>query len=85
LNIVKQKYKKSWLWNDVPSNILDKRFYKNYTLCDDIGCDLLAKNIDNTFDYIQCKNYSTLGIDNTISHHNSIISAILLPNRLCSC
>ena len=35
--------------------------------CDDIGCDILSKKQDNTYEYIQCKNYSTLGIDNTIT------------------
>ena len=35
--------------------------------CEDIGCDILAKNYDNTYDYIQCKNYSTTGTDNVIN------------------
>ncbi len=52
---------------DVPSNILDKRFYKNYKICDDIGCDIIGINNDDTIDYIQCKNYSTTGNDNIIN------------------
>ena len=67
LNIIESKYKKCWLWNDVPYNILNERFYKNNIICDDIGCDIIGINFDDTIDYIQCKNYSTTGIDNTIN------------------
>ena len=67
LNIIKSKYKNCWLWNDIPYNILNKRFYKNNLICDDIGCDIIGINFDDTIDYIQCKNYSTTGIDNTIN------------------
>jgi superfamily II DNA or RNA helicase len=67
LNIIKDKYKNCYLWKDIPSNILDNRFYKNEIICDDIGCDIIGIKNDDTIDYIQCKNYSTTGIDNNIS------------------
>jgi predicted helicase len=67
LNIIKSKYKNCWLWNDIPYNILNERFYKNNNICDDIGCDIIGINYDDTIDYIQCKNYSTIGTDNTIN------------------
>lgn len=67
LNIIKDKYKNCYLWNDIPCNILDNRFYKNNKICDDIGCDIVAVKNDGTFDFIQCKNYSTTGNDNTIN------------------
>jgi len=68
-DIIKAKYINCWLWNDIPAEILlELEFIKDIKKkCDDIGCDILAKNKDNTYEYIQCKNYSTLGIDNTIS------------------
>ena len=68
-DIIKEKYQYCWLWKDIPNDILlELEFIKDIkNKCDDIGCDILAKNYDNTYHYIQCKNYSTLGIDNTIS------------------
>jgi superfamily II DNA or RNA helicase len=66
-DIIKTKYINCWLWEDIPTNILENRFYKNETICDDIGCDIIGINDDNTIDYIQCKNYSTTGLDNTIN------------------
>jgi len=88
LNIIKDKYKKSYLWKDIPYNILESRYYNNNIICDDIGCDIIGINHDNTIDYIQCKNYSTTGDDNTINisdlagfynfvAENSIINAIV--------
>jgi superfamily II DNA or RNA helicase len=68
-NIIKEKYKNIWLWSEIPKNILlDFEFIKNIDdTCDDIGCDIVAQHHDNTFIFIQCKNYSTTSIDNTIS------------------
>ena len=68
-DIIKDKYANCWLWKDIPNEILlELEFIKDIkNKCDDIGCDILAKNKDNIYEYIQCKNYSTLGIDNTIS------------------
>ena len=67
--IIQDKYKNVWLWKDIPRQILlELNFIPSIdSLCDDIGCDILANNFDGTYDYIQCKNYSTLGIHNTIS------------------
>jgi superfamily II DNA or RNA helicase len=67
LNIIKDKYKFCYLWQDIPCNILDTRFYKDTKICDDIGCDIIGINHDDSIDYIQCKNYSTTGEDNVIS------------------
>ncbi len=67
LEIIKNKYKNCYLWNDIPTNILDIRFYKNNIICDDIGCDIIGINYDDSIDYIQCKNYSTTGNDNIIT------------------
>jgi len=64
---IKDKYKFCYLWKDIPIDILEHRFYKNNKICDDIGCDIIGIKQDNSIDYIQCKNYSTTGIDNTIN------------------
>jgi superfamily II DNA or RNA helicase len=63
------KYTNIWLWNEIPSNILHELgiINTNETYCDDIGCDILAQSSDNTYYFIQCKNYSTIGIDNVIT------------------
>ena len=68
-DFIKTKYQECWIWKDIPKPILlELGFITSLAdSCDDIGCDILAKKSDNTYDYIQCKNYSTLGIDNTIS------------------
>jgi len=66
-NIIKDKYKKCYLWDNIPSSILETRFYKDTKICDDIGCDIIGINHDDSIDYIQCKNYSTTGQDNVIN------------------
>ncbi len=55
---IKNNYKNCYLWNDIPINTLSDKFYKNGKICDDIGCDIIGINHDNTIDYIQCKNYN---------------------------
>jgi hypothetical protein len=67
LNIIKDKYKICYLWKNIPKNLLPSNFYKNDKICDDIGCDIIGIKEDNNIDYIQCKNYSTTNIDNTIN------------------
>ena len=68
-DIIKEKYSECWLWKDIPSKILlELEFIKDIkNKCDDIGCDILCKKDTGEYEYIQCKNYSTLGIDNTIT------------------
>ena len=68
-DIIKQKYINCWVWNKIPSEVLLKIGFINDITekCDDIGCDILGENKDGTYDYIQCKNYTTLGIENTIN------------------
>jgi superfamily II DNA or RNA helicase/phage anti-repressor protein len=68
-DIIKEKYNNSWLWKDIPSEILlELEFIKDIkNKCDDIGCDILCKKTNGEYEYIQCKNYSTLGVDNTIT------------------
>lgn len=68
-NIISDKYKNCWLWKDTPKNILlQLNFITDINNnCDDIGCDIICENFNNTFIFIQCKNYSTTGSDNTIS------------------
>ena len=68
-DIIKEKYTNSWLWKDIPNEILlELEFIKDIkNKCDDIGCDLLCKRSNGDYEYIQCKNYSTLGVDNTIT------------------
>ena len=63
------KYTNIWLWNEIPSNILQELEIINNSeaSCDDIGCDILAKTGDSIYHFIQCKNYSTIGIDNVIT------------------
>jgi hypothetical protein len=55
---IKTNYKNCYLWNEIPINTLSDKFYKNGKICDDIGCDIIGINHDNTIDYIQCKNYN---------------------------
>ena len=66
-NFIKNNYINTWLWNEIPIEILHKLniIPKDKTFCDDIGCDILAETNDNQYHFIQCKNYSTIGIDNT--------------------
>ena len=68
-NIIRHKYKNTWLWSELPKDILIKiGCIKNITdNCDDIGCDIVCQYHDDTFVFIQCKNYSTTGVDNTIN------------------
>ena len=68
-DIIKEKYSECWLWKDIPRQILlELEFIKNIkNNCDDIGCDILCKRDNGEYEYIQCKNYSTLGVDNTIT------------------
>lgn len=68
-SFLKNKYKSIWLWNEIPSNILHTLniISESQSICDDIGCDILAETNDNQYHFIQCKNYSTIGIDNTIN------------------
>ena len=66
-DIIKDKYVQCYLWKNIPINILDFRFYKNNLICDDIGCDIIGIKDSGEIDYIQCKNYSTTGIDNVIN------------------
>jgi len=70
--IIKNKYINCWLWSEVPKHILvELQIIKNnQENCDDIGCDIVCQNIDLTFLFVQCKNYSTTGNDNTISIHD---------------
>jgi superfamily II DNA or RNA helicase len=67
--IIKNKYINCWLWTEVPKHILVelKIINNNQENCDDIGCDIVCQNNDLTFLFVQCKNYSTTGNDNTIS------------------
>ena len=67
--IITNKYINCWLWNEVPKHVLlDLKIINNYQeSCDDIGCDIICQNSDLTYLFIQCKNYSTTGNDNTIS------------------
>ena len=68
-NIIKNKYKNTWLWTELPKEILlEIECIKNIDdYCDDIGCDIVCQYHDNSYVFIQCKNYSTTGIDNTIN------------------
>jgi len=62
------KYKNIWLWSEIPIDILHKLHIieSNETNCTDIGCDILAETSENIYHFIQCKNFSTIGFDNTV-------------------
>ena len=66
---IANNYKSVWLWNEIPINVLHELniIPCTQTTCDDIGCDILALTNDNEYHFIQCKNYSTIGFDNTIN------------------
>lgn len=75
-NFLSNNYESIWLWNEIPHDILKELNLVSSTgdiFIDDIGCDILAKTHDGTYNYIQCKNYSTLGINNKIQlYENSV-------------
>ena len=50
-----------WFWNN------NRAIKENNNQCKDVGCDIIAENIDETIVCIQCKNYSTTGVDNVIN------------------
>ncbi len=68
-SIVKFKYKNTWLWNELPKIVLLEIGCINTIddTCDDIGCDIVCQLEDDSYEFIQCKNYSTTGYDNTIN------------------
>lgn len=68
-NIIKPKYKNCWLWSEIPKNtLLHIGCINNLEdTCDDIGCDIVCQLNDDSYEFIQCKNYSTTGYDNTIN------------------
>jgi superfamily II DNA or RNA helicase/phage anti-repressor protein len=70
--IITNKYINCWLWSEVPKHVLLdlKIINNNQENCDDIGCDIICQNSDLTYLFVQCKNYSTTGNDNTISIHD---------------
>jgi hypothetical protein len=73
LDYIKNKYKTCYLWNDIPIGILSDKFYKNCKIFDDIGCDIIGINHDDTIDYIQCKNYSnTISISDLSGFYNFV-------------
>jgi hypothetical protein len=50
-DIIKTKYINCWLWEEIPANILDNRFYKNMAdrctnICDDIRCATSCIKLD---------------------------------------
>ena len=68
-SIIHLKYKNCWLWNEVPKTTLQEIGCINdlQDNCDDIGCDIVCQLDNNSYEFIQCKNYSTTGCDNTIN------------------
>jgi len=68
-SIIHLKYKNCWLWKEVPkTTLLEIGCINNLeNTCDDIGCDIVCQLDDNSYEFIQCKNYSTTGCDNTIN------------------
>ena len=68
-SIIHSKYKNCWLWNEVPKiTLLEIGCIDNLeNTCDDIGCDIVCQLDDNSYEFIQCKNYSITGYDNTIN------------------
>jgi superfamily II DNA or RNA helicase len=68
-SIIKSRYKNTWLWNELPKSVLLEIGCINNTedTCDDIGCDIVCQYEDDSYEFIQCKNYSTTGFDNTIN------------------
>ena len=64
LSIVKSNYKICKLWSKITltgiKEIDDKLklfMNKKNEICDDIGCDIIGINFDNSFEFIQCKDY----------------------------
>ena len=67
LLMTQQNYKLCRLWKDATltgiKDIDDKLklfVSKSGKICDDVGCDILGINFDDSIDFIQCKDYSML-------------------------
>jgi len=67
LSLIFKNYKFCWLWKDIKlTHVKDiddnlKLFInKSGKICDDIGCDILGINFDNSIDFIQYKDYSMI-------------------------
>jgi hypothetical protein len=82
LETVKNNYKSCYRWNDIPINILSSKFYNNNKICDDIGCDIIGINHDNTIDYIQCKKYSTTIKISDLSGFYNFVSENYISNAI---
>jgi superfamily II DNA or RNA helicase len=65
-DLIKSNYKECWIWNELHK---EQKIKMGLLNCDnecDIGYDIVCLNNDNTYTYIQCKNFTTTGINNTI-------------------
>jgi superfamily II DNA or RNA helicase len=65
-DMIKSNYQECWLWDEVPNDYKIKLGLINCDIKCDIGYDIVCLNNDNTYTYIQCKNFTTTGINNTI-------------------
>jgi len=81
--IKSNKYKSCYLWKDVPKEHLLKFKLINdlEQQCQDVGCDILCITQNNKYAFIQCKNYSTTGKDNSITiDHLGLFCYLILQN-----
>lgn len=85
-----KKYKNVWLWPKIPASV--RREY-NF-LCMDNGCDIVCKYNDNSFLFVQCKNYIgaisskkldsfTNFMENHIEHNGIKNKGVLLYTGKC--
>jgi len=67
--IKSNKYKSCFLWKNVPKEYLfDLELIDDLEQqCQDQGCDILCVTKNDKYAFIQCKNYSTTGKDNSIT------------------
>jgi superfamily II DNA or RNA helicase len=67
--IKNNKYPLCYLWKDVPKiHLLRLGLIENLEQhCQDVGCDILCITKNDKYVFIQCKNYSTTGKDNSIT------------------
>ena len=67
---LKNKFSEVFLWKEIPKkHLLELKIIASLddALEEDIGCDIICIDKDKKYHFIQCKNYTTSGKENTIN------------------
>ena len=82
--MLRSKFNEVYLWKDIPKSYL---LELNLITCideslNDIGCDIVGVSSDKQFHFIQCKNYTTSGKENTIKIDDLAGFSYFIANNL---